>query len=142
MWFAYVERSMAWYDLDVAEVKKMVAQNKKGEKTPPLEDFKVNDIPLKSVDLIQENTIDRFERKNRNSGNNQNRKRPNNNNNNNNQRPQQRPQQRPENKGVAKPVGDKKPASSENNQPQNGAAQNQQPKKFKKKFHPKRDDKA
>ena len=135
MWFAYVERSMAWYDLDVAEVKKMVAQNKKGEKTPPLEDFKVNDIPLKSVDLIQENTIDRFERKNKNSGNNQNRKRPNNNNNN------QRSPQRAENKGVAKNT-ERVAKPNESKQPQASTNQNQQPKKFKKKFHPKRDDKA
>lgn len=133
MWFAYVERSMAWYDLEVSEVKKMVAQNKKGEKTPPLEDFKVNDIPLKSVDLIQENTIDRFERKNKNSGNNQNRKRSNNNN--------QRPNQKPENRGAVN-QGEQKAKNPQSNQPQNGPAQNQQPKKFKKKFQPKRDDKA
>lgn len=33
MWFAYVENSMAWYDLDIFEVKKLVSLNKKGEKT-------------------------------------------------------------------------------------------------------------
>ena len=100
-----------------------------------LEDFKVNDIPLKSVDLIQENTIDRFERKNKNAGNNQNRKRPNNNNNN------QRSPQRAENKGVAKNT-ERVAKPNESKQPQASTNQNQQPKKFKKKFHPKRDDKA
>jgi cell fate regulator YaaT (PSP1 superfamily) len=132
MWFAYVERSMAWFDLDVSDVKMMVAQNKKGEKSPPLEDFKKQDFSVKSVDLIQENTIDRFERKNKNSGKNHNRKKPNSN---------QRPPQNPDNKTVAN-QSDKKPNVSVKSQPQNGQPQNQQPKKFKKKFQPRRDDKA
>lgn len=136
MWFAYVERSMAWYDLDVADVKKMVAQNKKGEKAQPLEEVKVHDIPVRSVDLIQENTIDRFERKNKNSGKNSNRKKPNNNN---NQRPPNAP--RAENRGPENQAerGNKRPEKAPN---QNGKPQNQQPKKFKKKFPPKRDDNA
>lgn len=139
MWFAYVERSMAWYDLDVADVKKMVAQNKKGEKAQPLEEVKVHDIPVRSVDLIQENTIDRFERKNKNSGKNSNRKKPNNNNNNNNQRPPNAP--RAENRGPENQAerGNKRPEKAPN---QNAKPQNQQPKKFKKKFPPKRDDNA
>jgi cell fate regulator YaaT (PSP1 superfamily) len=33
MWFAYVENSMAWYDIDIYEVQKMIAINKKGEKS-------------------------------------------------------------------------------------------------------------
>jgi Uncharacterized homolog of PSP1 len=78
MWFAYVDHSMAWYDLEVGEVKKLIAQNKRGEKTPPLEDLKVLDVPTKSVDLIQESNIERFEPKNRNQGKNQNRKKLNN----------------------------------------------------------------
>ena len=45
MWFAYVDHSMAWYDLEVQEVKKLIAQNKRGEKTPPLEDLKIVDLP-------------------------------------------------------------------------------------------------
>lgn len=136
MWFAYVERSMAWYDLDVADVKKMVAQNKKGEKAQPLEEVKVHDIPVRSVDLIQENTIDRFERKNKNSGKNSNRKKPNNNN---NQRPPNAP--RAENRGPENQAerGNKRPEKAPN---QNAKPQNQQPKKFKKKFPPKRDDNA
>lgn len=155
MWFAYVERSMAWYDLDVVDVKKMLAQNKNGEKSSPLEDIKVHDIPVRSVDLIQENTIDRFERKNKNSGKNSNRKKPNNNN-------SQRPNQNPDNKATANQP-EKKPNNPERNQqnqnkapqnqhnqnkpvqnqkPQTDQPQNQQPKKFKKKFPLKRDDNA
>ncbi len=40
MWFAYVENSMAWYDIDVADVKKMISTNRKGNKAAPLEDLK------------------------------------------------------------------------------------------------------
>lgn len=135
MWFAYADRSMAWYDLDVQEVKKLIAQNKKGEKTQPLEELKTNDIPVKSVDLIQENNMDRFERKNKNSGKNQNRKKPNN-----GQKPN--PNQKPENKAGANHTEQRKNVP-EKNQPQNAKPQNQQPKKFKKKFPPKkRDDNA
>ncbi|MDN5627918.1 MAG: hypothetical protein L0G16_08140 [Weeksellaceae bacterium] len=65
MWFAYVENSMAWYDLDIAEVKKLIAINKKAEKAPALEDLKVVENPLVTSDLIQENSVDRFEKKNR-----------------------------------------------------------------------------
>ncbi|MBU8883741.1 hypothetical protein CBW16_06255 [Flavobacteriaceae bacterium JJC] len=135
MWFAYADRSMAWYDLDVQEVKKLIAQNKKGEKTQPLEELKTNDIPVKSVDLIQENNMDRFERKNKNSGKNQNRKKPNN-----GQKPN--PNQKPENKAGGNQTEQRKNVP-EKNQPQNAKPQNQQPKKFKKKFPPKkRDDNA
>lgn len=65
MWFAYVENSMLWYEFGIKEVKKLIALNKKGEKTLPLEDYKNQDlgnIP-QTTDLIQENNIDRFEKK-------------------------------------------------------------------------------
>lgn len=85
MWFAYVDSSMAWYDFDVDLVKKMISQNKRGEKTLPLEDLKQPELSVKTVDLIQENSVDRFEKKNkgfnknRNQGQTQNQNRPNNN---------------------------------------------------------------
>ncbi len=65
MWFAYVENSMAWYDLDIFEVKKLISINKRGEKSPALEDLKVVENPLVTSDLIQENRVDRFEKKNK-----------------------------------------------------------------------------
>lgn len=120
MWFAYVERSIAWYDLDIQEVKKLIAQNKKGEKILPLEELRTHDTPMKSVDLIQENNVDRFERKN--TGKNQNRK----NQNNNHKNPQ-------------KPKPENRTERPEQNQQQNAQPQTQQPKKNKKKFPPKRD---
>lgn len=120
MWFAYVERSIAWYDLDIQEVKKLIAQNKKGEKILPLEELRTHDTPMKSVDLIQENNVDRFERKN--IGKNQNRK----NQNNNHKNPQ-------------KPKLENRTERPEQNQQQNAQPQTQQPKKNKKTFPPKRD---
>ena len=78
MWFAYVDNSMAWYDLDVAEVKKMMEINSKGQKSIPLEELKTftGADKVETVDLIQENNLDRFEKKkqnkhrNKNTGNN------------------------------------------------------------------------
>ena len=78
MWFAYVDNSMAWYDLDVAEVKKLMKINSKGQKSIPLEELKTftGADKLETVDLIQENNLDRFEKKkpnkhrNKNTGNN------------------------------------------------------------------------
>ncbi|WPO82615.1 regulatory iron-sulfur-containing complex subunit RicT [Chryseobacterium sp. JJR-5R] len=98
MWFAYVDSSMAWYDFDIEVIKKLIAKNKRGEKTPPLEELKQPDVPLVSIDLIQENNVDRFEKKNRGNNNkNRNQNRPNNNPNNpNTNQGQKRNQARPE----------------------------------------------
>jgi hypothetical protein len=63
MWFAYAENPMAWFDMDVLDIKRYIAINKKGEKCPPLEDAKPQEIASKPVDLIQENNVDRFEKK-------------------------------------------------------------------------------
>ena len=128
MWFAYTDHSMAWYDLDVQDVKKMIAKNKNGEKAPALEDVKVHDIPVKSVDLIQENNMDRFERRGKNSGKNQNKKRPNN---------QQKPDNRP-----AENQGDRKKKSFDKAVQPAAKSPQQKPKNFKKKPQPKRDDNA
>lgn len=65
MWFAYVENSMAWFDIDIYEVQKMIAINKKGEKSKALEDVKVVENRMVTSDLIQENSMDRFEKKNK-----------------------------------------------------------------------------
>ena len=65
MWFAYVDNTILWYDLDIQEVKEMISMNKKGNKIPPLEEYKTQELsaPTKEIDLIQENNIDRFEKK-------------------------------------------------------------------------------
>ncbi|MGV8915873.1 MAG: PSP1 domain-containing protein [Kaistella sp.] len=128
MWFAYVERSMAWYDLDVKDVKNMIAQNKNGEKSLSLEEANTSNIPVKSVDLIQENTIDRFERRGKNSGKSQNKRKPNNNPRNENKSGENRPDTRPK-------ISQKTPIQAAK-PPQAGT----NPKKFKKKPQPRRDD--
>ena len=65
MWFAYVDNSILWYDLDIQEVTERISMNKKGNKIPPLEEYKTQELsaPTKEIDLIQENNIDRFEKK-------------------------------------------------------------------------------
>lgn len=63
MWFAYVESSIAWYDLDITDVKKLMSMNEKGLKAPALEDIKTDTSSAVTPDLIQENSVDRFEKK-------------------------------------------------------------------------------
>jgi len=165
MWFAYVDSSMAWYDFDIDLVKKLISKNKRGEKTLPLEDLKEPETSIKSIDLIQENNVDRFEKKSNNRHKNQSRP---NSNSQNNQNPQGQGQKRPNNKPdrqdrsekVEKPERQQNPNA--NNQPRQ--QKNQQPKpqlekvaapnsdaekkpnpnkkKFKKKFPPKKDNNA
>ncbi|WP_374330367.1 stage 0 sporulation family protein [Soonwooa sp.] len=65
MWFAYVENSMAWYDIDISDVKMMISVNQEGKLSPALEDFKAQNAPVANVDLIQESSLDRFEKKSR-----------------------------------------------------------------------------
>ncbi|WP_313215897.1 regulatory iron-sulfur-containing complex subunit RicT [Soonwooa sp.] len=65
MWFAYVENSMAWYDIDISDVKMMISVNQEGKPSPALEDFKAQNAPVANVDLIQESSLDRFEKKSR-----------------------------------------------------------------------------
>ncbi len=124
MWFAYTERAMTWYDLDVADVKKMIASNKKGEKAIALEDVKVPEVSAYKVDIIQENNVDRFEKRNKNqqkNHKNQDRSKPRNN----------RPQ-----KEFTPNNGNK--SETEKNATQNKAP-NSGNKKFRKKFPPKND---
>lgn len=154
MWFAYVDSSVAWYDFDIDLVKQFISKNKRGEKILPLEDLKQPDIPLQSIDLIQENSVDRFEKKNkafnknRNQNQNNNQNRPNNNqgsrknrperperseNANSNHNPKQpRPQQPKVQLEKAEAVSD----------PDKKPQQNPNKKKFKKKFPPKKDNNA
>ncbi|MDR6487991.1 cell fate regulator YaaT (PSP1 superfamily) [Chryseobacterium vietnamense] len=79
MWFAYVDSSIAWYDFDIDLVKKLISKNKRGEKTLPLEDLKQPEPSTHTIDLIQENNVDRFEKKNRGNRNRNNQNKQNNN---------------------------------------------------------------
>ncbi|NML69895.1 hypothetical protein HHL23_08795 [Chryseobacterium sp. RP-3-3] len=166
MWFAYVDSSMAWYDFDIELVKKLIAKNKKGEKILPLEDLKQPDTPVQTIDLIQENNMDRFEKKNRGNNNrNRNQNKPNsggqgqqaqgqsqgpkqsrperserpenpNANSGNQPRPQQKPQPKPQQQPKAQTEKTDAPSNPEAKQP------NPNKKNFKKKYPPKKDKNA
>ncbi|HJY11350.1 MAG TPA: regulatory iron-sulfur-containing complex subunit RicT, partial [Flavobacterium sp.] len=151
MWFAYVDSSMAWYDFDIDLVKKLIAQNKKGERILPLEDLKVPDIALPSVDLIQENSVDRFEKKNRggfnknrnqNQGQNPNQNRPNNNQGPRKDRPERtdrndRPQ-KTERPATERPVNSERPRNTNPNaKPNPNQNPNQRPPKQQQPQQPK-----
>lgn len=105
MWFAYSENPLGWYDLEVAKVKKFLQENKKGNKVPPLEEMMSNQTLFdKPVDLIQENKVDRFERK---KGNRKGKNR------------EQRPEKR-EAKNIKEPRGEKPmPKTTEKREPRN-----------------------
>ncbi|TXF75839.1 stage 0 sporulation family protein [Chryseobacterium sp.] len=130
MWFAYADNSMAWYDFDIEDVKKMIAKNKNGEKIIPLEDLKVTEHAYKTNDLIQESSLDRFE-KDRKPNQNRNR----------NQKQDKR-STRPDQ--AKAPQGQKnnppKARTAPENQTANPTGQNPPKKKFKKKFPPKKDN--
>lgn len=67
MWFTYEENSSRWFDLDIKDVKKFIRENKKGNKIHSLEDFILTQEEEKTSDLIEENDVNRFEKKNRQS---------------------------------------------------------------------------
>jgi cell fate regulator YaaT (PSP1 superfamily) len=73
MWFAYHDSPMAWFDLDIKDVKSIIAQNKRGEKGPELESFK--DLPeIEKTTVNHEGKLDRFDRKPRKNNNTRSRK--------------------------------------------------------------------
>lgn len=163
MWFAYVDSSIAWYDFDIDLVKKLISKNKRGEKTLPLEDLKQPETSIHTIDLIQENNVDRFEKKNRG-----NRNRNNQNKQNNNQQSQGQGQKRNRPEKQERPERTQKnenPNAHSANQPKPQKQQPQQKapvekavsnadidkkpqgnnpnkKKFKKKYPPKKDNNA
>ena len=63
MWFAYVDNSMAWYDLDVVEVKNDEKSIAKVKKSSIRRIVLTGADKVETVDLIQENNLDRFEKK-------------------------------------------------------------------------------
>ncbi len=118
MWFAYVENSMAWYDIDIYEVQKMIAINKKGEKSQALEDLKVVENRMVTSDLIQENSVDRFEKKFKKQRPNSNSSRDR------NPRPQEnRPAKQADNRGPRQADNRNRP-----NEPKQGSNTNAEPK--------------
>ena len=100
MWFAYADNPVAWFDLETEVVKKQISNNKKGIKAPALEDLVIREfVSAKTVDLIAEDNVDRFEKKRQD-----NRKRPQNqkrNNSDNRQNRQQNQNKPPQNRNTS-----------------------------------------
>ena len=133
MWFAYSDSPVAWHDLAIQDVKKMISANKKGEKAPPLEDFVNNEISVKAVDLIQENNVDRFDKKRRNKP--RNNKKPENRNNN-------REDSRVNKSATNNQKGNNPQKEHRPRQEKPNRNQNQSKKKFNKKAPPKNNNEA
>lgn len=68
MWYTYRNESAAWYKLSLAHVKDYISTSENGEKNAPLEELAKElqeEIKKDYTDIIQENSLERFERKNR-----------------------------------------------------------------------------
>lgn len=61
MWFMYNENSVSWFEFDIREVKKFIELNKKGEILPTLEELKQNNQVRNEIDIIQKNSLNRFD---------------------------------------------------------------------------------
>lgn len=148
MWFAYVDSSIAWYDFDIDLVKKLISKNKRGEKALPLEELKQPDPSFQSIDLIQENNVDRFEKK---KSRNRNNNKPNNNNSQQNQGQRKNRPDKSENPNSQ--TGNRQPrpqqtqqkvqkAQTEKTEVNDSADKKPAKKNFKKKYPPKKDRNA
>ncbi|HLV23739.1 MAG TPA: regulatory iron-sulfur-containing complex subunit RicT [Moheibacter sp.] len=69
MWFSYLSGGVSWHKFTIDQAKEFIAISKEGKKTASLEDL-VNEVSVEPqkefADVIQENSLERFERKNRN----------------------------------------------------------------------------
>lgn len=67
MWFTYESTGVNWFKFTVKQASEFIEQSKNGQKTAPLEELSKELIEeKKSVDVIEENSLERFENKNRN----------------------------------------------------------------------------
>ncbi|WP_395094070.1 regulatory iron-sulfur-containing complex subunit RicT [Vaginella massiliensis] len=68
MWFSYDQGGVMWYKFSVEDVQEFMAINAKDQKLESLEDLAKNSIIEKKIDFIDvigEDSLERFERKNR-----------------------------------------------------------------------------
>ena len=65
MWFAYEKGSVLWYKFSIEDVQEFLEINKSGKKTEALEELAKNVVDSKPdfSDVIEENSLERFERK-------------------------------------------------------------------------------
>src|SRR5690606_18200509 len=67
MWFSYQNGGMNWVKLSVDLAKDLIKRGSNGGKVPALEDLAkdlTEDVKRDFMDVIQENSLERFERKN------------------------------------------------------------------------------
>lgn len=67
LWFSYQTSSMNWFKFPLEEVKGFMKMSNNGTKTPSLEDLAkdlTEEVKRDFIDVIQENSLERFERKN------------------------------------------------------------------------------
>lgn len=125
MWFTYDEGSFMWYKFSLDDVKNFIHQNKQAKKLESLEDLSKNAEEKKPAftDVIGEDSLERFERKNKRnnkSRNPKNKENPNQNqgqNNQQNNRRERKPQQ---------PKNNQNQTNNQQNKPQD---QQNQPRK-------------
>lgn len=67
MWFTYTNGGVSWYKLSLEQSNEYISKSKKGEILPPLEDLAkdLEETKREFTDVIEENSLERFERKNR-----------------------------------------------------------------------------
>lgn len=65
MWFTYLKGGVSWYKFTVDQIKEFMLKGSNGGKTLSLEDLakECTEVKSESVDVIQENSLERFERK-------------------------------------------------------------------------------
>lgn len=68
MWFAYNQGGITWHKFTVDQAKEFIAMSKQGVKTASLEDLAkdLEEFKKEMVDVIGENSLERFERKKQN----------------------------------------------------------------------------
>lgn len=80
MWFTYENSGTNWHKFSVSQTHEFLSLSKSGQKLPALEDLAKDMTETKkvSVDVIEENSLERFEKKSRNRNRNKKFKKPNN----------------------------------------------------------------
>ncbi|MFA7687077.1 MAG: regulatory iron-sulfur-containing complex subunit RicT [Moheibacter sp.] len=78
MWFTYENRGMNWHKFSVTQTHEFISQSKSGQKLPALEDLAKDLVETKKefTDVIEENSLERFEKKSRNRNRNKKFKKP------------------------------------------------------------------
>lgn len=71
MCYTYIDNTITWYPIDIDELKKYIELNKKGVLIKPLEELQEKDSPFK-LDVIEENSLNRFEQQDRKNNKNKN----------------------------------------------------------------------